>query len=114
MERTDKYEFNALNRYVTKGIAEQLPNSLVIKLWSILDDFLKSDINKDYLQVFKVKIDQQHIEINHFQEEPSYTKKHLLKIEGSKEASTKPIEREIKIYIIDDVTHSTMLLAEEY
>lgn len=114
MERTNNYDFDVLNRYVTKGISEQLPNSLVIKIWGILDEFLKSDFKKDYLQVFKVKIDRNNFEIHHFQEEPAYTKKHLLEIQNHEEVSNLTRAKEIKIYIIDDVTHSTMLLAEEY
>jgi hypothetical protein len=114
MERTNEYTFDILKRYVTKGISEKLSNTLVFKLWGILDDFISSDIKKDYLQVFKINANGNQIEIRHFQEEPVYTKSHLIELENSEIPVTLRNEGVVKIYIIDDISHSTMLLAEEY
>ena len=72
---------------------------------------LKTKIEKlDYLQVFELKTKydadgKKKQNIRHFQEEPPYESVIVLECE-------EPLNQ--KIYVIDDETHSTMLLAEEY
>lgn len=114
MERNQTYTFDIFKRHITKGISDQLPNRLVMKLWDILDDFLANQTPKDYLQVFNVSIGKNSISIKHFQEVPPYYKFHTLGKEFISEFQDPNQEREFKVYIIDDITHSTMLLAEEY
>ncbi len=60
---------------------------------------------KDYLQVFKLTAKDHTQHVTHSQEEPSYER-----------TFTFPTDEPItaKIFVIDDETHSTMLLAEEY
>lgn len=64
---------------------------------------------KDYLQVFLLQESfdgkQWRQKIIHTQEQPFYMMEHLLK-------STHIVNA--RIYVIDDITHCTMLLAEEY
>ena len=91
------------SRYITKGINEELPLSIQILLWSLVDSLL---IEKDYLQIFTIKIIRGNLlEITHSQEKPVYTK--TIQAVGA-------IDRNMKVYIIDDGEYSTMLFAEEY
>ena len=60
---------------------------------------------KDYLQVFCLSADGENQRIIHEQEQPEYRKEYLFPSENPVTA---------KVYVIDDKTHSTMLLAEEY
>ena len=91
------------SRYITKGINEELPLSIQILLWSLVDSLL---IEKDYLQIFTIKIIRGNLlEITHSQEKPVYTQ--TIQTIGD-------IDRNMKVYIIDDGEYSTMLFAEEY
>ena len=85
-----------------------------MKLWDILDNFIATDTPKDNLQVFDVAIGKNTISIKHFQEVPPYSKNHTLGPEFISEFQDPKQDRTFKVYIIDDITHSTMLLAEEY
>ena len=62
-------------------------------------------VDKDYLQVFSLSSDNGRQRIIHSQEIPEYQKEYVLNV-GS------PVTE--KIFVIDDKTHSTMLLAKEY
>ena len=89
-------------RYSTRGISETVPILTQIILWNCIDS-MKTE--KDYLQVFKLTADTHTQRITNSQEEPAY--------EHSFDFQTdEPITA--KISVIDDETHSTMLLAEEY
>ena len=93
------------NRYVTAGICNTLPPWLVFLLWQAIDDIT---VPADYLQVFSVSYIEEptpHITIVHSQEQPEYTAVYEVN-------TTEKINA--KIFVIDDTTHSTMLLAEEY
>ena len=60
---------------------------------------------KDYLQVFRLTTDDTTQHIIHSQEQPPYERKLEFHTD-------EPITA--KIFVIDDETHTTMLLAEEY
>lgn len=89
-------------RFLTKGVQAEIPIELQLFLWNCIDNLPEE---RDYFQVFALKeIDgKQHI--HHFSEQPEYSKEYQISTE-------KPITA--KIYVIDDIDHSTMLLAEEY
>lgn len=90
-------------RYMTKGVHEELPLNLQILLWSMIDSLL---IEKDYLQIFNIKIVRGSlVEITHSQEKPVY---------NQTIQAVADIEKDVKVYVIDDGEHSTMLFAEEY
>ena len=90
-------------RNITRGITNTVPLVTQIILWNCIDS-MKTE-RKDYLQVFKLTADNHTQHVTHSQEEPAY--------EHSFDFQTdKPITA--KIFVIDDATHSTMLLAEEY
>jgi hypothetical protein len=76
----------------------------------MVDDNIKKELSMDYLQIFKLipchKDGAVYQKIIHSQEVPKREKTTVINV----------IEKSInaKIYIIDDVTHITMLLADEY
>lgn len=90
-----------MNRFITKGICEKIPLSIQIYLWSLLDNLKE----KDYLQVFDISPIDDGVKIVHSQEVPEYKKEYLV---------SDTLSFYGKIFIIDDITHKTMLLAEEY
>ena len=90
------------NRYMTKGIKEEIPLQIQIYLWNLIDNLPEP---KDYLQVFHLSDFEGKQKIIHKQEEPEYSAEYLILCEN-------PITK--KIYVIDDETHCTMLLASEY
>ena len=90
-------------RYVTRGISNELPLMLQIILWGLIDTMEVAE--KDYLQVFLLSNEDGKQRIIHEQEQPEYRKEYLFPSEN-------PITA--KIFVIDDETHTTMLLAEEY
>ncbi len=90
-------------RYCTRGIIGTLPPITQIILWELIDAMEIAE--KDYLQIFHLSEENGKQKIVHEQEQPVYRKECLF-------PSEEPITA--KIYVIDDETHSTMLLAEEY
>ena len=97
--------FDKENRYITRGVNEKIDLQLQILLWSLVDDL---QIEKDYLQVFKLSRVGDVVNIEHTQEIPDY--KSCIEV-NAKELEFK---EEIKIYVIDSGVYSTMLLSEEY
>ena len=93
--------FNS-NRYITKGVQENISLELQIFMWDCIDNLSEP---KDYLQVFNLSVVGSLQRITHTSEEPEYKKEYLI-------SSEKPITE--KVYVIDDGDHSTMLLADEY
>ncbi len=103
-----KYTFDPSTRYMTRGISEQIPIELQLFMWNEIDKVVKAE-KVDYLQVFEFKVKDGYLEVEHRQEEPLYKKIHRLKlIETFKDMNDE------KIFVIDDIDHSTMLLASEY
>lgn len=103
------YTFTA-DRYITKGINEDVPAVIVMYLWNLIEERKKDNsVSMDHLQVFELHGEVQdnvnHLVITHRQEQPPYEKvyklDHLAKVRG-------------KIFVIDDIDHVTMMLAEEY
>lgn len=87
-------------KYVTSGVDSTVPPFLQYFMWNAIETMKVPE--KDYLQIFNLS--SQHI--IHSQEQPPYSKEYSLF------GNLTPLEA--KIYVIDDYTHSTMLLAEEY
>lgn len=98
------------NRYITRGVNSTLSIHLQLLLWNLIDT-LKQDksIELDYLQIFDfrhvVNDGKHNLIIRHSQEVPPYEKEYKLYVD-------KPVDK--KVYVIDDGTYATMLLAEEY
>ena len=88
--------------YVTRGVSDNIPLPLQIIMWELIEDL---PVDKDGLQVFSLSEENGRQVLKHSQEVPEYEKEYILNIE-------EPITE--KIFVIDDGTHSTMLLASEY
>ena len=88
--------------FITCGIDEKIPPLLQVIMWELINQM---PVDKDYLQVFSLSSDNGRQRIIHSQEIPEYQKEYVLNV-GS------PVTE--KIFVIDDQTHSTMLLANEY
>ena len=71
-------------------------------MWELINQM---PVDKDYLQVFSLSSDNGRQRIIHSQEIPEYKKEYVLNV-------GKPVTE--KIFVIEDQTHSTMLLAKEY
>lgn len=95
-------------KYISKGINEKLSADLIALLWLMIEEAsTKKDL--DYLQIFNLSIaDENGVKVQkivHEQEIPKYKNSICVLCD-------KPIKA--KVYCIDDNTHSTMILAEEY
>lgn len=84
--------FNKNNRYVTRGINEEVDIRLQLIIWSVIDKLKdKENIEVDYLQVFKLRKERASIIIEHSQEEPEYKAIYSLALEDVE------IDRKMKI-----------------
>lgn len=100
--------FNQENRYVTKGVNENLDIRLQLRIWNLIDG-LKELMEVDYLQIFRIsKINNSRIGIIHEQEIPEY--KAIYEIDHQDIV----LESEAKIYVISENDYSVMMFAEEY
>jgi hypothetical protein len=90
-------------KFITKGVDSEVDPLLQLFMWQCIDAMPPP---KDYLQIFEISSQNGATKIKHVQEEPEYTKEYLLITDA-------PIFVG-KIFVIDDNTHSTMLLSNEY
>ncbi len=90
-------------RFITKGVLENINPLTQILMWQCID---KLTLPQDYLQIFDLTIEDGKQKIKHTQEEPEYHKEYLLNTDASFYVG--------KVFVIDDETHCTMLLAEDY
>lgn len=101
--------FDNGSRYVSRGINNEIPIDVQMFMWKLIEELKDTIEDVDYLQVFTIStVDEieNKIRIIHSQEIPEYKKIWIFK-------ASKPCNDE-KIFVIDDGSHSTMLLAEEY
>lgn len=98
------------NRFITAGVNSEVDIRLQLIMWSLIDELNRNISEKvDYLQVFNICKKDNKILIEHSQEIPKYKK--LYEISNMSDIE---INDKLKLFVIDDVDHSTMLLAEEY
>ena len=101
--------FKKDNRYVTRGLNEEVDIRLQLIMWSMIDKLNdEGNVELDYLQVFKLRKEGNKIVINQSQEVPEYSCTYEIEIEDIQ------IEGEIKVYVIDSGEYSTMLFPSEY
>ena len=91
------------DRYITKGVDSMMNPLLIAFLWQCT---YAMPPPKDYMQVFNCSMYNGLQKITHIQEQPEYKREYLLKTDIPVFVG--------KIFVIDDETHSTMLLASEY
>lgn len=90
------------SHYLTRGVDAEIPLELQLFIWSCIDRLPEE---RDYLQVFQLKPLGEMQRISHTSEQPEYHMEYIMPTE-------KPITA--KLYVIDSIDYSTMLLAEEY
>ena len=90
-------------KFLTRGVMAEIPSWLTDLMWHMV---LRMEVEgKDYLQVFKLTKTPAGQHIVHEQEQPPYRYELDVHCKCAVDA---------KVYVIDDKTHSTMLLASEY
>lgn len=102
--------FSRNNRYVTRGVNEEVDIRLQLIIWSMLDKLKdEGNVELDYLQVFKLRKEGNKVIINQSQEVPEYSRTYEIELEDIQ------IGDDIKIYVIGNgVEGSTMLFPWEY
>ena len=103
-----------MNRYITRGIVNNLPITLQHQLWQLVSE-REQEQNKgntpvDYFHIFQFNMHNNQLYIKHKQERPGYVKTYKANVK-------QPININ-KVYSIreDDVdlSYYVMLLPEEY
>ena len=96
------------DKYLTRGINEAVPLAIQLSFWHMIEE-ARPNIQLDYLQIFRLSVintgDITIQKIIHEQERPPYKTDAVFPAFDTYSG---------KIYVIDDGTHSTMLLPEEY
>lgn len=87
--------------YLTRGVKKRIPLLTQLFLWNLIE---KLDEPKDYIQFFNLTEENGRQKIVHKQEQPEYQREYLL--------DTEPVTE--TVFVIDDGSHTTMLLGEEY
>ena len=101
--------FKKDNRYVTRGVNEEVDVRLQLIMWSMIDKLKDEEsVELDYLQVFKLRREGNKIVINQSQEVPEYSCTYEIELEDVQ------LDDEIKVYVIDSGEYSTMLFPSEY
>ena len=101
--------FKKDNRYVTRGVNEEVDIRLQLIIWDMIDKLKeKGSVELDYLQIFKIIKEGKKIVINQSQEVPEYLCTYEIELEDVE------LDDEIKIYVIDSGEYSTMLIPSEY
>ena len=101
--------FKKDNRYVTRGVNEEVDVRLQLIMWSMIDKLKdEENVELDYLQVFRIRKEGKNIVISQSQEVPEYSCTYEIELEDIQ------IDDEIKLYVIDSGEYSTMLFPSEY
>ncbi|WP_434796050.1 DUF960 family protein [Staphylococcus equorum] len=101
-----------INRYITRGVNENLSLDLQILLWHMVEE-RDNQSHTDYLHIFRLKEDDNVLSVTHEQEQPPY-KLDYNYINYQKNENVWPK----KVYVIReydvDTFYYVMLLPEEY
>ena len=101
--------FKKDNRYVTRGVNDEIDIRLQLIMWSMIDKLKdEGNVELDYLQVFRIRKEGKKIVISKSQEVPEYSCTYEIELEDIL------IDDEIKVYVIDSGEYSTMLFPSEY
>ena len=101
--------FKKDNRYVTRGVNDEVDIRLQLIMWSMIDKLKDEEsVEVDYLQVFKIRKKDSKVVINQSQEVPEYSCTYEIEIEDVQ------IDDKIKVYVIDSGEYSIMLFTGEY
>ena len=102
--------FKKDNRYVTRGVNEEVDIRLQLIMWSMSDKLNdEGNVELDYLQVFSIRKEGNKVVINQSQEVPEYSSTYEIALEDIQ------LDDEIKVYVIDsEEEFSTMAFPSEY
>ena len=101
--------FKKDNRYVTRGVNDEVDIRLQLIMWSMIDKLKdEGNVELDYLQVFRIRKEGNKIVISQSQEVPEYSCTYEIELEDVQ------LDDEIKVYVIDSGEYSTMLFPSEY
>ncbi|MGN1097543.1 MAG: DUF960 domain-containing protein [Clostridia bacterium] len=89
-------------KYITRGVENEIPLPLQLLMWELISAL---PVDKDYLQVFSLSVNNGKQRIVHTQECPVYRREYEFEAD-------RPVTG--KVFVIDDETHSTMLMNYEY
>ena len=105
MIRRELKMFKKDNRYVTRGVNEEVDIRLQLMIWSMLDKLKdEENVELDYLQVFRIRKEGKKIVISQSQEVPEYSCTYEIEIEDIQ------IDDEIKLYVIDNGFEGSIIL----
>jgi hypothetical protein len=107
--KKQKYLFDADKRYTTAGIHSTVPFMIQLQLWNLIDKAIEEKREMDYLQVFLVTYKGEILKIVRKQEKPEHIESMDIEIKGIFNNHF-----DYRIYVIDNVDHSTMLFSHEY
>ena len=97
--------FKKDNRYVTREVNEEVDIRLQLIMWSMLDKLNdEGNVELDYLQVFKIRKEENKIVISQSQEVPEYSYTYEIELEDIQ------IDDEIKLYVIDNGVEGSIIL----
>ncbi|WP_210127848.1 DUF960 family protein [Staphylococcus sp. GDX8P114P-2] len=103
-----------MNRYITRGIANNLPFTLQHQLWQLVvrreQTQSKGKESLDYFHIFQFNMHNNQLYIKHKQERPEYVKFHKANYSKAININRVYIIREDDI----DLSYYVMLLPEEY
>ena len=104
------YFQDKVDEYITTGIEENVDQFILLKCIEMLVSMKEQSIEPDYLQVYHMSYNEEKniLTIRHSQEEPDFEHEVSFVLPEGVE----PYEG--KVYYIDDVSHRTFLLADEY
>ena len=97
--------FKKDNRYVTRGVNEEVDVRLQLIIWSMIDKLKdEGNVELDYLQVFRIRKEGKKIVISQSQEVPEYLCTYEIRLEDIQ------IDDEIKLYVIDNGVEGSIIL----
>ena len=97
--------FKKDNRYVTRGVNDEVDIRLQLIMWSMIDKLKdEGNVELDYLQVFRIRKEGNKVVINQSQEVPEYASKYEIELEDIQ------LYDEIKLYVIDNGVEGSIIL----
>ncbi|KKB25563.1 hypothetical protein I6J04_06290 [Staphylococcus carnosus] len=103
-----------MNRYITRGIAQNLPISLQKQLWKLVAQRENEQSEEleaiDYFHIFQFNMHNDQLYIKHQQERPAYVKTHKANVKQSIDINKGYIIKEDDV----DLSYYIMLLPNEY
>ena len=97
--------FKKDNRYVTRGVNDEVDIRLQLIMWSMIDKLKDEEsVEVDYLQVFKIRKKDSKVVINQSQEVPEYSCTYEIELEDIQ------IDDKIKLYVIDNGFEGSIIL----